>query len=327
MSSMPCRPAGRACAPAPVCALLLALAACAPRGGGDPQDRPVARVGDQVVTVRDFARMMQRRGGDVPGVFTNAAARRQLLDELVRGETLAVAARRGGYFDRPEVQQAARRQAIQLLEEDVRRQVAEPADADVAQRYAQAADRYSKPARIRFAVIRAARPAAADRLAAERARIGQARAEALAAAGAPDFGAVAAAYSDDQMTRYRGGDAGWLREEGEEPRFPAEVLAAARALAKPGDVSEVVDAPDALYLVKLIARQPREPLPLDLVRENIRITLRREREEQALEAKLKEKPADVWVDEALLAAVPVPPPPAGAARGGPPALPAGQFQN
>lgn len=281
----------------------------------EPGQRVLARIGGETVTAADFELAMRRRGGEVPEVFTNMANRRALLAEVTRSETLAEAARRGGFFDRPEVRQAAQRQAIQLFQESVRSGVAAPTDDEVAARHAERRAEYTQPARVRFAVIRLNRPAAT------RARADQVRAEALALTNVPHFGPVAAAHSDDQVTRYRGGDAGWVREEAAGSRFPAAVLAAARG--EVGAVSEVVEAEDGYYLVRVMERQPAQSIPLELVRENIRIALQREREQQALDAALARHPVKIWVDEELLAALPVPPPPPGAEkRRAPPAAPA-----
>lgn len=295
---------------------LLAATLCAcSRAPTAPGDRVVARIGGETVTASDFESAMRRRGGDVPEVFTNVANRRALLDEIVRVETLAEAARRGGFFERPEVRQAAQRQAIQLFQESVRAGVPAPTDEEVAERYAGQRERYGKPARVRLAVIRMDRPAAV------RARAEQARAEALALTNTPHFGAVAAAYSDDQATRYRGGDAGWVRTEGAAARFPASVLAAAGGPS--GAVSDVIEERDAFYLVKAMERAAAEPLPLDLVRENIRIELAKERGQRALDEQLARSAVKVWIDEQLLASLPVPPPPPGAEkRRQPPAPPA-----
>ena len=46
------------------------------------------------------------------------------------------------------------------------------------------------------------------------------------------FGAVAVEYSDDQVSRYRGGDIGWLDDGNFSYRWPKEVLAAGYALEK-----------------------------------------------------------------------------------------------
>lgn len=287
----------------------------------DPGDRVVARVGGQTITARDFDLAMRRRGGDVPQVFTNMANRRALLDEVVRAETLAEAARQGGFFDRPEVRLAAQRQAVQLLQDSLRAGVAIPSDAEVAARYAERMADYTRPARVRLALVRVQRPSDTKAAEAAAARIRQARAEALALSGVPHFGAVAAAHSDDQVTRYQGGEAGWLVLDGGPARFPAEVRAAATGAV--GVVSEVISTAAADYLVKVMERALAEPLPLELVRENIRLAMVREREQQALEAVLARHPVRVTIDEALLAALPVPPPPPGAERRrGPPDLPA-----
>jgi len=62
------------------------------------------------------------------------------------------------------------------------------------------------------------------------------------------FGAVAVEYSDDQVSRYRGGDIGWLDEGNFSYRWPKEVLAAGYALDK-GKCSGIIEAGGSLYAV------------------------------------------------------------------------------
>jgi parvulin-like peptidyl-prolyl isomerase len=62
------------------------------------------------------------------------------------------------------------------------------------------------------------------------------------------FGKVAAEYSDDQVSRYRGGDIGWLDDGNFTYHWPKAVLAAGYALEK-GGRSGIIEADGSLYTV------------------------------------------------------------------------------
>jgi peptidyl-prolyl cis-trans isomerase C len=78
----------------------------------------------------------------------------------------------------------------------------------------------------------------------------------------PGFGALAVDYSDDQTTRYTGGDKGWFDVGNTNYSIAPEILAAANSLPKVGDVSEVIRTDRGLYLVRLMDRRAAGPTSL-----------------------------------------------------------------
>ena len=82
------------------------------------------------------------------------------------------------------------------------------------------------------------------------------------------FGVLAQRHSEDQATRYGGGDAGWVSRE-EHGRWIPAVTDAAFALVKPGDLSPIVETANGCYLVKLIERKAAGHRPLAEVKEAI----------------------------------------------------------
>src|SRR5262245_7373836 len=66
------------------------------------------------------------------------------------------------------------------------------------------------------------------------------------------FGPLAIDYSDDDPTRYRGGDLGWLETDPARYHLDQAMLAAGFALADPGEISPIIRGADALYLVRSI---------------------------------------------------------------------------
>jgi parvulin-like peptidyl-prolyl isomerase len=79
---------------------------------------------------------------------------------------------------------------------------------------------------------------------------------------------MAVDHSEDDVTRHRGGDAGWL-DAGVAYRWPAPVVQAGFAL-KSGEVSDPIEADGAAYLVRKIDERPSARIPLARVRDQLR---------------------------------------------------------
>jgi parvulin-like peptidyl-prolyl isomerase len=67
-------------------------------------------------------------------------------------------------------------------------------------------------------------------------------------AAAGGFGALSIDYSDDQASRYRGGDIGWMDPGKLSSRYPRKVMELGDALEK-GKMSEVIEVEGGLYVV------------------------------------------------------------------------------
>ncbi len=102
------------------------------------------------------------------------------------------------------------------------------------------------------------------------------------AASAQGFGDVAARVSEDQVSRYRGGDIGWFDEGQVTDRLPEEVFRQAYTLEE-GEPSDIIEAGDGLYVVmKSDFREPSAPT-LEQSEVLIRHNLLREKRERMKE--------------------------------------------
>lgn len=68
------------------------------------------------------------------------------------------------------------------------------------------------------------------------------------------FGSVAVEYSDEQTSRYRGGDIGWIESDAAETRWPAEVIKAGRALELKARSGIIEDATGLYAIMKTDTR-------------------------------------------------------------------------
>jgi peptidyl-prolyl cis-trans isomerase C len=273
-------------------------------------DPVLVRIGGATVTASAFQAEMARRGLTGPGVTLKH--KQALVDELVRFESIAARAREAGYESRPDVQAALR----QIIVDAYVREHIEPklaavtvADADVSRYYDEHRADFTETERRRTALVKVAAPqhATAEARALLRTRAAEAAA-AMATTGTAPLGALTVKYSDDQATRYVGGDMGWLSQGGHGYRWPDAVLQAAFRLKAAGAVSPVVDAEDGFYVVKLLEVVPSSLRPLEAVKAGVRQILLQERRAEIERGLLQElrAPVKVSVDAAALAALPAP---------------------
>jgi peptidyl-prolyl cis-trans isomerase C len=88
------------------------------------------------------------------------------------------------------------------------------------------------------------------------------------------FAQLAEQLSEDEETRARDGDLGWKTEEDLAKKYGVAVHAAAKKLRQLGEVSDVVESPAGLHLLKLQSRQAALNLKLEQVRGQIENRLR-----------------------------------------------------
>ncbi len=323
-------------------ALILALAGCATSTSPPPATAPVApatppvaspevlaRVGGEAITVDEFRREMERRGGRIPGQYASVEQRRVLLDEMLRNKAALARAREAGLDQQPETRLAIERLLVAgYLEAELEPALAglSVTDEEIAAFYAAHRDEYQTPERRRvawifFQVGAKAEPPQVEKV---RQRAVDARAEAeRLPAGTRNFGEIAQRLSEDPSTRYVGGELGWLtRDQAAGYRWGPELVEAAFALAEPGSLSPVLRHERGFYVLKLVAREEAAPAPLEKLASGIRARLLKERREAARESFYQALLAGltVQVDEARLSTIaplsgPVPPPAA------PPSLP------
>jgi YVTN family beta-propeller protein len=102
------------------------------------------------------------------------------------------------------------------------------------------------------------------------------------ARGGADFAELARAHSQDAETAPRGGDTGFFRRGQMVPAFEEVAFALA-----PGEVSDMVETPFGVHILRLEERRPERLLPLDEIREKLRDHVRRERMEDAVRREIE----------------------------------------
>jgi parvulin-like peptidyl-prolyl isomerase len=249
----------------------------------------VARVGKVELHDEDVKRAMARDPGATAQRFDSPAARRDLIDGLVRFELLVQAAERAGLTRDPDAIHALQQIAVTKLVNQTLGALASAESVtplDVEREYAahQASD-YTLPEAVEVRHIRVSDEKLAERVAGE--------AKALAPADERGFSALVARTSEDSATRGADGDLGFIDKNS---RLPSALVAAALSLRVPGDVIGPIASGADYEILRLHSRRAGAVSPLSSVQEPIRQRLYQERRRKALDDFIARLRAETKVD-------------------------------
>lgn len=242
-------------------------------------DRPIAVIGSVNVTEKDLKAEMEKGGFGLSGRFERPEQREALLEEMVRSEVLYAMALRDGYDRKTSIVDALKRLIInQYRQDNLEPEVAKISvtEDEIQAFYNERISDFSTPQLVRAAVIEISVPAkASDEKRAELLkRAEDAREEAMALDRATlSLGSVAVKYSDDQVSRYRGGDTGLMKRGDAVVRWGNEMTDTIFSLREPGQVSPVIVSPGGYHIVKLMETKENVSRPLAEVKELIRSRL------------------------------------------------------
>lgn len=279
----------------------------------------MARVGQAVLTLDELESERSQRG---PSIGTQ-----QIVDEWIRFQATLAQAQSAGYEQDPQLRAQWERFVVGRFQEVALaelRQAASPVSAEELQAYyEQHALEFTIPEAVRVSVLflRSVRQATSEKrqaLADE--------AEALwRQAGNLDgegFRELIRERSDDQSTRYRGGDSGWLSRASGGAHWDRPVVEAALQLRRPGELGPLVETGQGFYILRLEEHRPQVLLPFAEVRERVtyQVAQQRQLEQQlqftrkmrdGLEIQVNQQLIDTLSPPAVAVKHPIPPLPGG----------------
>jgi parvulin-like peptidyl-prolyl isomerase len=291
--------------------ILVASAAVIFSGCSEKKTNPdvVATVGNREITVADFKQEIEwRRQNERP-----LPDKEVLLGEMISRELSLQKAKALGLEKDRDVQRtyedilasklrerelAARLTAVKVSEEELR--------AD----YKRNLQHYTQPAKARLSLIcvKTDRKMSEEKIAGIESRMGEILKLAKALPeGSRGFDRVAVDFSEDQASRYKGGDVGWFDDGASLYRWPTEVVQAGFGL-KIGEVSEVIKAPDGFYLVKKMDARDSVVAPFEQVQATIqhRLLAQKRQETEAAFARDLQSFAPVQTNEETFAGLDYP---------------------
>jgi peptidyl-prolyl cis-trans isomerase C len=115
------------------------------------------------------------------------------------------------------------------------------------------------------------------------------------AQGGEDFAKLAAENSDDPRSKMQGGDLSWVARGQAPPPFEQ----AAFALAKPNDLSPVVESQAGYHVIQLLERQPASAVPFEEAKGRITQMLKQKQAGEKLQARVEQLKKQGKVEEFL----------------------------
>lgn len=220
------------------------------------------------------------------------AARKALVEEMVRFELFAREGERKGYEHDPEFlrrykDELGRRFVEKEVDEPQRK--AAPSDTEVRAFHDEHQAALGRPERVRVAVVQYAAADGAAAAAAKRSRAEAALARLRTEAKDPSaFGRVAQKESEEPQSRLSNGELPFLTRDELGARLGAEVAEAAFSIPATGQLApRVVESARGLHVVKLLGREEGYQPSFEELKEAIRARLAAERRAVAYQAFLK----------------------------------------
>lgn len=241
-----------------LCSLLAAalLCACDKKPVASTGSPILAKAGDEIITVADFEKEVQRRISKRLPVPDKAV----LIEEMLVRLAAIARAKQAKLDEDAETKREMENVLIAKLrgqELEAKVNAVAVTDEELKAAYDATAGGQARPAKVRLAILHLQGDAKmSDAKKAElRARMedglkkaAESPAEGGRGGAAIGFGAVAQEYSDDQTSRYRGGDIGWLDAGNFSYRWPRPVLEAGYMLEK-GKCSDIIETDFGLFVV------------------------------------------------------------------------------
>jgi len=268
---------------------VMLLATACERKETPATEAPLAMVNGKAITEQDFDFEVQRRVSSGRPLGSPG----DILQELIERQVMLDKAAASGVLEAPEVRrELENRQLGQWLDRtlQIERDAVSVSDAELGAYYEAEMESFTRPALARLAILYR-RVAVRDGGAGEdagtiRAELEKARSSYLADPnGATQqgrligFGTLAAQYSEDTVSRYRGGDLGWIEVANPGVSHPPDVIAAGLALGR-GGVSDVMTAGDGMYVVMKVDEREARVAPFEEVAPGLRRKLIKVKQEE-----------------------------------------------
>ena len=290
-----------------LCALAIACGQQGPKKTG----APVARGNGILITTDEFKARLDEQSPFIRARYTTIERKKEFLDNLIRQEVLAAEAERQGLDKDPEVRNTLRKIMVQKLVQKRFQPDANPADvpeAELAKYYEDHKAEYLRPRRVRVhAIVFNAAPGSPDRakkLALAKKVLQKVKADEKKNPMA--FAQAVQESSEDAASKQLAGDLQFRSQEEFEKTYSKALADAAFAL-KPGELSNVVETPNGLFILKFTGEQPELNRTLDQVKPQIAAKLSRDKKTKEFDEWLKQlrESAKVTVDDKALESIEV----------------------
>ncbi len=247
----------------------------------------LAIIDGDVITKDEFIQQMTLRGGNRPGQYHEVKQRKFLLDFMINQKLMMHDAEDKGINKDDTVQRLYRKATIdKYLDEVLESKIdaVKVSESEIKQHFDKNFSVYEKPARKRAAIIYKATNA--DTSVEDKAALKQSLLEVKSSmtefdADTYHFGDLALKHSDDRASMYQGGVIGWFIENPNRAyKWDRSVIQELFKLSDNGDVSDVVETDQGLFLVRLVASESVNAKTLAQVSSGIKKQLLKAKQDQ-----------------------------------------------
>jgi len=280
-------------------------------GAGQGDDKVLAVIDDQVITVGDFKARMNRQSPYIRARYNTPRKKKEFLENMIRFELQAREAARKGFDKDPDVIRTMKQVMIQKLTRQIFENKLKPediTDQEVESYYKEHERDYNKPEMVRarhiFFQVTDFKDKKAVRNAKKKAReviklLKKQRKDPEA------FVKLARKYSEDNRTKNRGGDLGYFAMPEQGGSVEKAVAEAAFKLAKVNDISGIIKGEKGFHIIQLTAKRKAIHRTLEQVRATIKSTLYRKKRKELFKQFLEDlkHKANIKIDEKLLGTI------------------------
>lgn len=265
---------------------------------GEKAKQVLAQIGDRTITAGDFAQRLAEQSPYLRSHYRSPERQRELLDNMVRFELLALEAEKRGYDRDPRIIRAERQAMIEEMLKDVidsKLRLDSIKDEDVEAYYRAHATEYHKPAQVRISHILIADRAEAERVLHD--VLAQQKDDTF-------FSRTAMQVSIDEASRQNGGDLNFISQPdhrlASERALPEPLVTAAFKIKAVGEIyPRLVQSPEGFHVLRLTAKREALERSLADVRRPIQNLLLKQRRHEMVQALLESLRAKAHIKENL----------------------------
>jgi len=233
------------------------------------EDVMVAKIGDKKIMMSDLKRMISYYDPEKQKILEQQPQfKATILQRFVQGMVIAKIARDNGFDKRPDIKEQIELMtndllASQYLMKEVVGKI-NVTEEDMSIYYKAHLDEFKTPemVRARHILVKVNRDAKEEDRKKARERIGDILKRVRAG---EDFARLASEYSDDPGSKDKGGDLGFFPKGRMVPDFEKAAFS-----LKPGEVSDIIETPFGLHIIKVEDRKESILEPFEKVRDKVR---------------------------------------------------------
>ncbi len=266
--------------------VLLTAFCCAAAGSlcaADTKDKVLAVVGKEKITQADLDAKISMLPPQFRSRYDSPEGREKLLDQTIKFCLLSQEARARGIHEQDDIAQKIEEITNNIIIQELTKQEISDkvtvSEDDLKKQYDADREKYIKPEKVKLNLIffeakdetsRAAKKKQAQKVL-KRLKEGE------------DFETLAKELSEDRRTKRRGGNTGYFSRGRRVNTYGEEFEKQAFAV-KPGELSDVFEAKDGYYIIKVVEKKEEHQQTFEEVQKRIERQMKQEKQKEAYDS-------------------------------------------